>query len=352
MALRSLYCTADSIGTATGGGVVTRNESEALRAISDSMVALGEAELAPSRYRQPDSVFLFDYLAFWRVRDERFDLAHLYSGGFPHTVRWLKEHGARVAYTVPAHDRRTTIEEHVLQGMEYPYHNISDENLWAIFSQGYREADVVVAPSSAAAKFLEIEGCQNVAVIPHGCHLPERVPPLPESFNVGYMGQAGPDKGVTYLLKAWEMLNYNDATLVLASRHEDYLRSYIQRNIRRGRFKVLGFVPDLADFYEQVSVYAQPSICESFGIELLEAFAHARPVIASEGAGASELIEEGTDGWVVPIRSPQAIAERIEQARRSRLAEMGLRCRERAAEFTWDRIRGRYQQVWRGVLSG
>jgi len=44
------------------------------------------------------------------------------------------------------------------------------------------------------------------------------------------------------------------------------------------RFKILGFVENLVDFYKQISVYIQPSITEGFGITPLEAMAYGRPV--------------------------------------------------------------------------
>jgi len=347
--MRSLYCTADLIGTPSGGGAVTANELEALGAISDEVVALSAAQINPGLFGQPDSPFASDYFALLSIQGQRFDLAHLYSGTFSATVRYLKEKGTKVSYCVPAHDRRTTVEEFERLGLEYPWAHIKVDSLWRIFSQGYREADVVIAPSIASARFLEAEGCENVDVIHHGCNLPERVAPLPAAFTAGYLGQAGPDKGLVYLIGAWETLNYPDNILVLAGPGTEGLAPFIQQKVGGGQFKLAGFVQDKSAFFNSISVFIQPSVVESFGICVLEAMAHQRPVVVSEGAGVSELV--GDAGFVVPIRDRKAIAEKIDWLKRhpAQAAEMGRRGRKIAEKYTWQKIQKQYQGLWKNI---
>ena len=61
------------------------------------------------------------------------------------------------------------------------------------------------------------------------------------------------------------------------------------------------------------------------------------PVIATRNAGADDVIVDGATGFLVPIRSPEAIAEKINWflANRANLDGMGIAARKRAAEFTW-----------------
>ncbi|MDP2953214.1 MAG: glycosyltransferase family 4 protein, partial [Chloroflexota bacterium] len=200
------------------------------------------------------------------------------------------------------------------------------------------------------AGFLRAEGCGQVKVVPHGCTLPEKVAPFPQQFTPAYLGQVGPDKGLIFLLQAWSGLSYANATLVLAGPGTEALGPWIQSVAGRGKFHLKGWVKEAREVYDGCSVYVQPSVCESFGIEVLEALAHGRPVIVSQGAGASELVEEGITGFVVPTRDPSALAEKIDWCRRNpdRLAEMGARGREKAAGYTWERVRAMYKEAWRG----
>lgn len=346
--MKSLYCTADTIGTETGGGIVTRNELEVLKSVSEVELVLDRDSIIPTRFQQPDSPFLFDYFALEQIWDKHFDIAHFYSGTFTLTVKHLKDKGTKVSYMVPAHDREVSLAEFLRLGLNYPYPHIRDENLFHILTEGYRLADVVIAPSTKSAELLRLQGCQNVIVIPHGLNWPRNVKSIPDRFNVAYLGAIGPDKGLMYLIQAWGVLDYSDSWLVLAGAGTETLDGFIRQLTDKGSFTLQGRVADVADIYNECSVYVQPSVTEGFGLEILEAMAYGRPVIASEGAGASELIEDGVTGFVVPIRDPQAIADRIDwlKQNRDRIPEMGQKARAKARNYTWDKVRKKYARVF------
>jgi glycosyltransferase involved in cell wall biosynthesis len=60
-------------------------------------------------------------------------------------------------------------------------------------------------------------------------------------------------------------------------------------------------------------------------------------VIATKNAGADDLIVDRETGFLIPIRSPESIAEKIRWCaqNRSRLSGMGIAARRRASEHTW-----------------
>jgi glycosyltransferase involved in cell wall biosynthesis len=346
--MRSAYITADKISMETGGGAVTTNELEALKSVSDDVFVISRDDIDPALFKQPNSPFLFDYFALEQITNhDDVSVAHFYSGCFSATVRYLKKAGVKVSYTVAAHDRALSIEEFQRLGLEYPYHHVSDDRLWSIYTEGIRLADVVIAPSSKSAEILKSMGCKNVKVIPHGIVWPKKVKPIPEAFRVGYLGAYGPDKGVLYLIQSWASLNYPDAELVLAGAGSESLETFIRQVSNNGRFTLLGRVADVGDFYNSISVYVQPSVSEGFGLEIPEALSYGRPVIASEGAGASELVTEGV-GFVVPIRSPQAIAEKIDWLKNNKdsMISMGEKGRIIARKYTRAKIRRKYARIF------
>lgn len=349
--MRALYCTADTVGEG-GGGLLVRHEIQALKEMGAEVVVLDSSLLSPQRWRQPDSPFWYDYIASQLVRAYRFDIAQFYSGTFTRTVSWLKEQGAKVSYTVPAHERHLTVEEHERMGIPYPWHHIKDDDLWALFSEGYRLADLVIAQSELSARFLRNEGCRNVVVIYGGTEIPKRVTAIPDQFRAGYVGQVGVDKGLVYLIRAWAMLGYEDADLVLAGRGTEQLEVPIRNIADKGRFTLLGYVNSVSDVYNACSVLVQPSVCDAMPLEVPEAMAHGRPVIVSEGAGASEIVGHGNAGFVVPMRDPQAIAEKIGwlKSHPEELRRMGENGRKRARDFSWARVRARYTQAFSSLL--
>ena len=88
---------------------------------------------------------------------------------------------------------------------------------------------------------------------------------------------------------------------------------------------------------QSCDVFVVPSIVEGRALVQQEAMACGLPVIATKNAGADDVIIDGQTGFLVPIRSPQAIAEKINwcAANRAVLAGMGIAARKRAAQFTW-----------------
>lgn len=359
-----LYLTADNIGTPTGGGLVTAQELMALRSLGDEVRVLSRKELEESTRRFPDAEFgepwKWDQLA-WSLVGGRIGLTHIYSGTFSESVNKLEANGTKVIYTVAAHSVEVSRREHEKLGVPYAelYPHLCQPNLWRRYSAGYFAADHIVCPSTYSQRTVEKQaadlgvGCPPITVIPHGCHLPDRVKSLPKQFVVGYMGAYGPDKGVIYLLAAWKKLNYKDAVLVLAGR--DSTSEYVQQLVRGvggGNVRLMGWVDDVTTFYNQISLYVQPSATEGFGIEVLEAMAHDRPVICSRGAGAADVVKISA---VLPACDVDALADHIDRDRdyitRNGSDSWGDYNRRVAEQFTWDKIRERYVALYREILG-
>jgi glycosyltransferase involved in cell wall biosynthesis len=80
---------------------------------------------------------------------------------------------------------------------------------------------------------------------------------------------------------------------------------------------------ELNDFYQQSSVFVLASLEDGFGMVVTQAMACGLPVIVTENVGARDLIEDGVNGFVVPVGAPEAITERLRY-----LFEQPERCRE------------------------
>lgn len=79
----------------------------------------------------------------------------------------------------------------------------------------------------------------------------------------------------------------------------------------RGRLRVLGLRRDLPDLYAAADVVALPSHREGFPRSLIEAAAMARPVVATDIRGCREIVRDGVTGYLVPVKDPAALADRI-----------------------------------------
>jgi glycosyltransferase involved in cell wall biosynthesis len=124
-----------------------------------------------------------------------------------------------------------------------------------------------------------------------------------------------------------------------------------------------GFVENatLDRLYLGCDVYVNPSIVddrgdtEGLGVGPIEAFAHGKPVVASNVGGIPDVVKHRLTGLLVPEKSPErladAILELIERPDYAlELARNGLEfSRER---FDWGRITDSIEAVYREAIAG
>ncbi|MDP8229763.1 MAG: glycosyltransferase family 4 protein [Candidatus Gorgyraea atricola] len=77
---------------------------------------------------------------------------------------------------------------------------------------------------------------------------------------------------------------------------------------------------DSFDLKDMPKLYAASDVCvypssasEPFGLTMLEALSSAKPMVVTETGGMPEIIKDGINGFVVPIRDFEALASRIIQ---------------------------------------
>jgi len=103
--------------------------------------------------------------------------------------------------------------------------------------------------------------------------------------------------------------------------------------------RTVGFLGAPAAAYQQADIFVFPSIEEGSALVTDEAMACGLPVVTTPNAGS--VVRDGVEGFIVSIRDPDALAERIDQLRSDAdlRREMGYAARTRATQFTWE-IRG------------
>ena len=337
----------------TGEGNVSHHESKALAAVTDVEKILTEADIKPKLPQLPDAVrpFLWDYLAAHELKDHKVDLAFFNGSPFGLTMSVLKP--AKTIVDTPAHNIELSVEEFERQNGigSYPFYNMTDPFLWNVYSQHIKNADVVLCPSKLSAEYIstKLSLKNRISIIPHGCFLPEEgsIHP-PADFSVAHVGVNTNDKGQFYLVQAWHKLKRNpmfSGRIVIVGRGTSLWIPF-------GVFSS-EFADNIGKVYNDCSVYVQPSVTEGFGIPVLEAMAYSRPVIVTEGAGSCELIDDGKDGFVVPIRDADALKEKIEYFHDNpdEVKRMGKNARAKAEKYSWEIIEKKYRELIMSVLT-
>jgi glycosyltransferase involved in cell wall biosynthesis len=137
-----------------------------------------------------------------------------------------------------------------------------------------------------------------------------------------YLGRLEQEKGLDYLIRAFAVLQRDDAVLIIAgdgSLRED-LKALAKQNGVEQSTRFVGYVSpkDALDYYAIADVYALPSVTmpsgkEPWGLVVNEAMNQGVPVVATDavGAAAGGLIQSGVNGFVVPERNSEALARAI-----------------------------------------
>lgn len=174
-----------------------------------------------------------------------------------------------------------------------------------------------------------------------------------DPFTVIFVGSIIHRKGVSYLLDALRLLHSQHVRLILYSGHtvhEEVLNGYDNVNVS----VKLGLSQNsLAQELANADVLVFPSLDEGFGLVVLEGMACGLPVIATDHTCGPDVIEDGKHGFIVPIRSHEAIAEKLQWGidHRAELAEMGQAAAEQARTFTWERFRAGVREAYYNMVD-
>jgi len=197
--------------------------------------------------------------------------------------------------------------------------NTSDPRDTAREEQIYDVADAITVHSTYSLQsFVEMGvPASKLHRIPYGVRLESfaRVAdPAPDTFEVIYIGAVNIYKGFPYLLEAFAKLRHPKKRLRMVGLVADEMRPLLEK-LPQENVEFLGHVPQLQlkDLLSRSHVLVLPSIDDGFGMVMNQAMACGCPVIASTHTGGPDLITEGQDGFLVPIRDPEAILNRLQQ---------------------------------------
>jgi len=185
----------------------------------------------------------------------------------------------------------------------------------------YDEADLVTVPSTFAFKSFVEQGVstKKLALLPYGVNV-KRFQPIAEPeagrFDILFVGAMSLQKGVQYLVQAYLKVKHPAKSITFVGEPSPDLISLLKnRGLWPSDAKVLGHVQqsELKNIMSRSHVLVLPSIQDGFGMVLAQAMACACPIIASKHTGAEDLITDGCEGYIVPIRDGNVLAERMQK---------------------------------------
>lgn len=179
----------------------------------------------------------------------------------------------------------------------------------------YQEADYIFVLSSFAKRtFLGKKIPESkLILIPSGVDLAtfKQINKNDDVFRIIYCGGTSLSKGVHYLLKAFSELKLKNTELWLIGPVFKDIKPFLAKYERS--YNLIEWVPHhlLYKYLSQGSVFVCPSLVEGMPKVIIEAMACGLPVIATTHTGVEDVIRDGVDGFIIPIRNVEAIKEKI-----------------------------------------
>jgi glycosyltransferase involved in cell wall biosynthesis len=214
-------------------------------------------------------------------------------------------------------------------------------------------ADLVVVPSEFVRSTLMEHGATSapIAVVPFGSPQPLEGPPPHRSagpLRVLYVGSMGQRKGLSYALDAVDSLGSLVSLTLIGKVTAPQCRPLMAALERHHWIESLPNPQILAQM-RQHDVLLLPTLFEGYALVISEALSQGLPVITTPNSGGTASVRDGIEGFIVPIRNSQAIAERLQQLANNpdQLSAMRQACLCRATELSW----AGYEQTLRAVVG-
>ncbi|MGE5285326.1 MAG: glycosyltransferase family 4 protein [Actinomycetota bacterium] len=293
------------------------------------------------------------------IRRHGCDIFHGWTAECLRSLEEAKRIGARTIVERPAPHpvatRRLLREEYDRWGVPLPRDAVHP--MMKKIDQVFRDEVVAPAEFELADRIIVQSEYGLLSFVEEGFS-PERLVVLPRAVDLGmyapgpardgsvfrvlYVGMVCLRKGILDLLQAWRTLALPGGELWVVGQVHDEISPLLEPYRDDPSIRFFGHVAGgAARFYPQADAFALPSIVEGSAKTNYEAMAAGLPVITTLNAGS--IVRDGVDGFIVPIRDPALLAERIRFLFESRDAAeaMGRSARQRVAEFSWDRFEER-----------
>lgn len=157
-------------------------------------------------------------------------------------------------------------------------------------------------------------------VVPNMIEVPAGLTFAPQPYHsppvMGILSRLVPYKGIDVFIEALALLRAKGMPFRVAIGGDGESRESLQRQVRElgleQEVRFVGWVKDKAEFFAGIDIFCLPSIHEPFGIVILEAFLHGRPLVATDADGPLEVCRHGQDALLAHKGDAASLAQCLE----------------------------------------
>lgn len=267
-------------------------------------------------------------------------------------IEEARRRGFPVLYESTGH-----LQDEFISAAEYERHGVNSSRLYNreeidtnqkwILKELQLSTLVLAASNYSKAGLLEAGVPEEkICVVPYG--LPLNFfdqPPAPVKGRILFVGTVGYRKGLPDLAAAARILQKSHPGIEV--RVVGPFEFDISGRSEFAGPTYLGQIPrvEVKKEYLSADLFVFPTISDAFGIVLMEAMAAGLPIVAS--SNCADAVEEGRNGFHIPVHNPEAIAMRIAQIveNRSLRDSMGRESLELVTQFSLDAYSKRMSEV-------
>ncbi|NBD32732.1 MAG: glycosyltransferase [Cyanobacteria bacterium] len=158
-----------------------------------------------------------------------------------------------------------------------------------------------------------------------------------------FVGRIIPRKGLHFLLEACTTLKkqgYRNYTLLIVGEGQQRpeLEAFCKKNNLEHCVKWIGKVDyqDIGNYFQAADVFILPTLEDTWGVVILEAMLFGKPILCSRGAGSSELIINGENGYVFDPKNRKELAQFMAKfiENPSLISVMGIASQQQIVNYT------------------
>lgn len=178
-----------------------------------------------------------------------------------------------------------------------------------------------------------------------------------DQFVFIFIGRIVTDKGINELVAAFNQLSHSeDIKLILVGWPEKELDPLFEETEtilnQNNNIIQVGYQPDVRPYLAIADVLVFPSYREGFPNVVMQAGAMKLPSIVSDINGCNEIIKEGENGVIIPVKNVQAILNSMSYFLKNRSQHEEMRSKSRDIivknyqhSFIWNELLKEYQKT-------
>ena len=176
--------------------------------------------------------------------------------------------------------------------------------------------------------------------------------------NVVFIGRLLTNKGPQILLQSAKLIIKKipdiQLNIVGDGPQRANLEKFVKSNNLSNNVKLLGKLDDIRSIMKKSDLYVRPSLLDGMPLGVLEAMAAKLPIIATNIAGTSELIETGKTGHLVTANDAKDLSDAIftlleDKNYMKKIANNGYELVR--SKYDWNNISPLYEECYRKILE-